>query len=343
MNTISLTTEECASIHSLLNVLTSKYSSVEDEQFLTEACVYAHELPRRIRSFLNDFKQSERPGICVISGYCIDDQSLGNTPSHWKAKLDRSPALGEEMLLVLYGSLLGDVFGWATEQDGHIVHDVFPIKENEDKQISTSSAQTIWWHTEDAFHAFSGDYVGMFCLRNSDQVPTTYACLDWVHLKPEQVDVLFEPRYLIYPDVSHLEFNGSHSPAKAEALDQSLHSARRKIQQMSASPDRISVLFGHPQSPYVRIDPYFMKQLDDDKEAQEALDGLIMLIDQVLTSVVLQPGDCCFIDNCRTVHGRKAFQARYDGTDRWLKRICVTRDLRKSRSARCSSTSRVIL
>ena len=340
MNTISLSDEECASIHSLLKVLTSRYRSVEDEQFLTEASVYAHDLPRRIRSFLNHFKQSERPGICVISGYCIDDKSLGNTPSHWKAKLDHSCTLAEEMLLVLYGSLLGDVFGWATEQDGHIVHDVFPIKENEDKQISTSSAQTIWWHTEDAFHAFSGDYVGMFCLRNSDQVPTTYACLDRIQLQPEQVNVLFEPRYLIYPDVSHLEFNGSHAPEKA---DDSLHSARQKIQEMSVNPNRISVLFGHPQCPYVRIDPYFMKQLDDDHEAQEALDGLITSIDQVLASIVLQPGDCCFIDNCRTVHGRKAFRARYDGTDRWLKRICVTRDLRKSRSARCSSSSRVIL
>jgi Fe(II)/alpha-ketoglutarate-dependent arginine beta-hydroxylase len=343
MNKLSLTNEEYASIRALLNVLTSKYSAVEDEQFLGEACVYAHELPRRVRSFLNDFKQSECPGICLISNYKVDDASFGNTPSHWKAKPADSPALAEEMLLVLYGSLLGDVFGWATEQDGHIVHDVFPIKENEDKQISTSSAQTIWWHTEDAFHAFSGDYVGMFCLRNSDQVPTTYACLDRIHLKPEQVNVLFEPRYLIYPDVSHLEFNGSHAQEKTEEPADSLHSARQKIQQMTVNPNRISVLFGHPQSPYVRIDPYFMKHLDDDEQAQQALDDFISLIDEVLGSVVLQPGDCCFIDNCRTVHGRKAFKAKYDGRDRWLKRICVTRDLRKSRSARSSSSSRVIL
>jgi Fe(II)/alpha-ketoglutarate-dependent arginine beta-hydroxylase len=344
MNKLSLTNEECASIRSLLNVLTSKYSSVEEAQFLNEAWVYAHELPRRIRSFLNDFKQSEQaPGICLISGYSVNDESLGNTPSHWKARPAPSSSLAEEMLLVLYGSLLGDVFGWATEQDGHIVHDVFPIKENEDKQISTSSAQTIWWHTEDAFHAFSGDYVGMFCLRNWERVPTTYACLDRIQLKPEQVNVLFEPRYLIYPDTSHLETNGSHAPEKAQAPDHSLLSARQKIQQMSVNPNRIAVFFGHPQCPYVRIDPYFMKYLDDDKEAQEALEDLITSIDKVLASVVLQPGDCCFIDNCRTVHGRKAFRARYDGTDRWLKRICVTRDLRKSRSARSSNNSRLIL
>lgn len=330
MSKLSLTNEENASIRSLLDVLMSKHSSAEDPQFLSEAWVFAHELPRRIRSFLNDFKQSEQaPGICLISGFPVDDKSLGNTPPHWKDRPAFSLALAEEMLLVLYGSLLGDIFGWATEQDGHIVHDVFPIKENEDKQISTSSAQTIWWHTEDAFHAFSGDYVGMFCLRNREQVPTTHASLDLVQLKPEHVKVLFEPRYLIHPDTSHLESNGFHPP--------------QKTHETKVDPNKIAVFFGHPQSPYMRIDPYFMECRADDKEAQEALDALVKSIDGALASSVLQAGDCCFIDNCRTVHGRKAFKARYDGTDRWLKRICVTRDLRKSRSARDSNKSRLIL
>ena len=34
--------------------------------------------------------------------------------------------------------------------------------------------------------------------------------------------------------------------------------------------------------------------------------------------------------------------AKYDGTDRWLKRINVTRDLRKSRGSRSHSASRLI-
>jgi alpha-ketoglutarate-dependent taurine dioxygenase len=57
---------------------------------------------------------------------------------------------------------------------------------------------------------------------------------------------------------------------------------------------------------------------------------------------VLEPGDFVFIDNYRAVHGRKPFKARYDGNDRWLKRINITRDLRKSRDARLSSTERLI-
>jgi len=43
------------------------------------------------------------------------------------------------------------------------------------------------------------------------------------------------------------------------------------------------------------------------------------------------------------VHGRRAFKARYDGRDRWFKRMSITRDLRKSRESRTDAASRVIL
>jgi hypothetical protein len=49
-----------------------------------------------------------------------------------------------------------------------------------------------------------------------------------------------------------------------------------------------------------------------------------------------------FVDNYRAVHGRRPFTARYDGTDRWLKRIGVSRDLRRSRDAGATGAARVI-
>jgi alpha-ketoglutarate-dependent taurine dioxygenase len=57
----------------------------------------------------------------------------------------------------------------------------------------------------------------------------------------------------------------------------------------------------------------------------------------------LLPGECLFIDNYRAVHGRSSFKARFDRTDRWLKRINIARDLRKSRGVRKAPASRVIL
>ena len=86
-------------------------------------------------------------------------------------------------------------------------------------------------------------------------------------------------------------------------------------------------MIGSRQAPYIRLDPYFTTPLDDDASA--ALKALAQTIDDNLQEVILQPGDCFFIDNYRIVHGRKAFKARYDGTDRWLKRVSITTDLFK--------------
>jgi alpha-ketoglutarate-dependent taurine dioxygenase len=93
---------------------------------------------------------------------------------------------------------------------------------------------------------------------------------------------------------------------------------------MNTTPEKVSVFFGSSDAPYLRLDPYFMDHLDHDWEAQQALDALTALIDTNLVDIVLQPGDFFFIDNYRAVHGRKPFKARYDGNDRWIKRISMT-------------------
>lgn len=97
-----------------------------------------------------------------------------------------------------------------------------------------------------------------------------------------------------------------------------------------------------PDAPYCRLDPYFMDP-PEDPAAREALDRLIRLINSHLEEVVLEPGEFCFIDNFKAVHGRRPFKARYDGQDRWLKRVNITRDLRRSRGSRPSSESRLLL
>ncbi|HET9785837.1 MAG TPA: hypothetical protein VFP47_01825, partial [Pyrinomonadaceae bacterium] len=122
MNQLVLSTEEITEIKALLSEVASRHNSAEDPDLLSDACVYGHELPRRVRKFLNNFKTLESPpGISLISGYTIDDNKIGTTPTHWKTKPAISPSLEEEILLVLFGSLLGDLLGWLTQQDGHII------------------------------------------------------------------------------------------------------------------------------------------------------------------------------------------------------------------------------
>jgi Fe(II)/alpha-ketoglutarate-dependent arginine beta-hydroxylase len=343
MNKITLLHEEIAAIKSIVGNIASQYRSAEDSKFLMDACLYAHELPMRVRKFINDFKMSElKPGFCIISGYPIDDATIGKTPSHWKYRPAVSPTLEVDLLLVILGTLLGDAMGWATQQDGHIIHDIFPIKECENEQLGTGSAQTLWWHNEDAFHEYRGDYIGMACLRNSDDVATTVASIDNAQVDGETIKLLFEPHFAIRPDESHQEKNAADLHNFPLDPDDPRQMAYKRIQEMNDHVKKVAIMYGHPQSPYIRVDPYFMLRVEDNERAQLAVENLIKALDSVLMDVVMRSGDIIFIDNYKAVHGRKPFKPRYDGTDRWLKRINITRDLRKSRGARISYISRVI-
>lgn len=328
---------EVTDIEALLSELTIRYTSPEDPSFLEEADVIAHDLPVRIRREIRAFRLREpQSAVRVLSGWPIRPEKVGPTPSDWRRKSPANHTLEEELLLVLLGSLLGDVIAWSTQQDGRVVHDVLPIKGHEEEQLGTGSQQLLWWHVEDAFHPYRGDYLGLMCLRNPDRVSTTFAAISQVRLTADQVRLLFGNHYTIRPDESHLPKNRGDV-----AADELMERAYVKIDKMRTAPEKIAVLFGDLNEPYLRLDPYFMRPADD-PDAQRALDALTAQIDNVLQDLVLEPGDVYFIDNYQAVHGRKSFHARFDGTDRWLKRINVTRDLRKSRDARRSAPSRVM-
>lgn len=340
---LSLSAHELEAVQVLTHEIALEYKSVEESQFIRRATVYAHELPRRIREFLTEFKLLEpTDGVCLISGYPIDNARIGKTPPHWKLKLDAATSLEEQIMFLLYGCLLGDPFAWATQQDGYLVHDVLPIEDNKYDQLGSGSEEVLFWHTEDAFHAYRADYLGLMCLRNPDGVATTIGAPDLSRLSEKQLDLLFQPRYFIKPDESHMEKNESelHKQLRRQGGDEVLNAAYEKIKELNSTPLRVPMLFGSRQAPYVRLDPYFTKPLDD--EASVALKALAQSVDDNIQEVVLQPGDCLFIDNYRIVHGRKAFKARFDGTDRWLKRINLTRDLRKSNGSRVGCEMRVM-
>lgn len=341
---LSLSAHEVEAVQALTREIALKHKSVEEPEFIRRATIYAHESPRRIRQFLNEFKLLEpSDGVCLISGYPIDNNRIGKTPAHWKWKLDAATSLQEQIMFVLFGCLLGEPFAWATQQDGYLMHDVFPIESNKYDQLGTGSEQTLWWHTEDAFHPHRADYLGLMCLRNPDGVATMIGGPDVSRLTQEQLDVLFQPRFVIKPDESHSEDNESdlHKQVRANNGNDILTIAYEKIRQLNSAPKQVPMLFGDRQNPYICLDPYFTTPLDD--EAGAALNALAQTVDGNMREVVLQPGDCIFIDNYRVVHGRRAFKARYDGSDRWLKRLNLTRDLRKSHGSRTGCEMRVIV
>jgi len=338
-----LSDEEVAAILPLVDEICAEFSSIEEQQLIGSARLGAHELPLRLREFLEGYRLREPAALCVVSGFPVQDTAIGPTPDHWNLVGKDTPTFRQEVFFLLCSVLLGDVFAWASQQDGRIMHDVLPIKAHREEQLGTGSEMLLWWHTEDTFSPFKGDYVALMCLRNPDAVETTICDANAIDWQRVDVDLLFEPEYPIRPDDSHLPKIGvGNRRAGDPVIERLLAECGRRIIDQYENPRKKPVLYGDKTRPYMSLDPYYMLLDQMTPNARAAFDGFTAAIDAALTGVVLQPGDIAFIDNFRAVHGRQSFTARYDGTDRWLKRLNITRDLRASRSARRSSDDRVV-
>lgn len=319
-NTYTLNGAESAAMEDLAREIRDRYDSVEDPRFITDARTLARQLPVDLLWWGERARYSDDLGWFRIRGLRIDQDELGPTPPVFEPE-PRRPALLPEIALVLFASLLGEVFGWETQQNARLVHDVVPGADQEYSQTSASSTAELGWHTEDAFHPYRADYLVLGCLRNPDDVPTTLAQLCDLELSEEVRAQLERPAYHHLPDTSH-------SPG--ESGDAAW-----------MAPPRLPVLSGSRASQSMCIDADFTVAAYDDREAAKALAVARDEITGRLSDVALAPGDFLFVDNHRCVHGRRAFKARYDGTDRWLKRVSVTRDLRRMADAGVTGSARV--
>jgi len=333
MQRIKLNSTEISAIDLLLADIIKNYAGADAEPFVKDAAVWSHQLPLRLRKGINELRLTEEDdGVFIVSGLPVDDDRIGSTPASLDALPAASPTYREEAFLVLVAVLLGDLIAWATQQSGRVIHDVFPIRDHEHMQLGTGCRELLTLHTEDAFHPFRADYLAMLCLRNPQRAPTTVASVASLNLDDATSQLLRQPHYTILPDESHRGITG---------IADDTQDAENRVEKMLRTPKKIPVLFGDQQRPYLRMDPYFM-DLPEAQAPRHALQTLIGHLENSTVDVILEPGDVCIMDNYRVVHGRRPFQARFDGTDRWLKRVLVARDLRKSIVARSNIQSRVI-
>jgi Fe(II)/alpha-ketoglutarate-dependent arginine beta-hydroxylase len=329
--THELTPREVTTVCDLLDGLTAEYGSAEHPEFLAAARGLAYRgLPSDLLDTLERFGDTEFAEVLAVTGLPVDDAAIGPTPTHWNAQSPANRTLREELYHVLLGSVLGDPFGWSTLQDGHLVQNVLPIRAQEQEQSGHGSLVTLAWHTEDGFHPYRCDYLSLMGLRNDDLVPTTVASIADIGFTSRQLEVLAQPRFLIRPDNEHVYQRVRDGRGEGN------------LPQDWFDPAPTAVLFGDLARPYLRIDPYFMSAVPGDADAERALDAVVTGLERALVEVPLQPGFVCFVDNYRAVHGRQAFRPRYDGRDRWLKKVVLTRDLRKSRAAREYPDSHVL-
>ena len=337
---IQLDADEAASIDDIIAELAGKYDSVENSEFLREVGLSAQAMPRRLRETLLRFKLQESWPVCLINGFRIDDAKIGRTPDHWMDRATVAASRREDFYLMLCCHLLGEAVAWATEQGGHLIHEVVPIAGNDGGQLGTST-DPLEWHTEDAFHPERMDYVALLCLRNQDRVATTYAFVDDLKLDEATKAALMRPAYPYQPDEGN-RADRDLSPDETGLVAELIHSSHARVLQMYHEPELVPALFGGLSKPYLRVHPYYIASFGDDSEARDAFDALKGAVNDALQEVVLSPGGLLIIDNYRAVHGRRKLPGHYDGTDRWLKRAFIVRDLRKTRHLRVSSEHRVV-
>jgi L-asparagine oxygenase len=331
-----LSRSENLAIDELLADLSRVYETGEAPDFVRVVRRIAFSgLPATLVQFLENFYHAEPAAAFALTGFEVDDSRVGPTPAHWNGQPDRRSTLREELFFMLVGAVLGDVFAWSTLQDGHFIHNVQPIQGQEQEQSGHGSLALLAWHTEDGFHPYRCDYLGLMGIRNHDHIPTTFASVDFVKIPSRQKEILYEPRFLLRPDNEHL--NQQHRDSYGEESNSELVAA------VWSDPPAVAVLFGDPRRPFLRIDPIFMSARAGDHEAEEALRLIIEELDRGLEELLIDPGVVCFIDNYRAIHGRYAFHPRYDGTDRWLKKMLLTRDLRKSRGLRLDPAASVLI
>ncbi|WJZ48424.1 TauD/TfdA family dioxygenase [Actinomycetia phage DSL-LC01] len=206
----------------------------------------------------------------------------------------------------------GTMIGYKQEQRGARVQHLLPNPKTEYGQISTSSKVELELHTETAFHPYKPDHLFLLCVRGDPTAFTTFArvnrIVDRILYKYDDEDAIEQLQLANFQTSLDDSFMADGSPDATIIMP---------ILRMVADPRRSD----YPWE--MSFDSFLMKGLTPG--AARALDVLRQAVSESVEEIALEAGDLLVINNHTVVHGRKPFQARYDGTDRWILRA-MTRE-----------------
>jgi len=209
-----------------------------------------------------------------------------------------------QQTLLQYASKFGHPISYIQEQQGSLIQNIVPVHKTETQQISTSSKVELALHTEAAFHPHKPDYVMLLCLRGDPTAVTTYANVEDIvsQLSGEIIQYLKDPAFTIGIDQSFKLPGKSYKLTTSHLLEEETKGEYNMI-----------------------YDEDLMKPVNI--LASMAIDKFGEAVSNCVQEIVLKTGDLLIIDNNKTIHGRKPFQPKYDGTDRWVQRMLVRKQL----------------
>lgn len=253
------------------------------------------------------------PAALLISGLPVDDD-LPATP----IEADELPSGVAELskrVLLSVAVLLGDPVSYLAEKGGVPVQDVFPTRSERNRPSNASSERALGFHTEMVFnparperpmHLGAPTFVLLFGLRcPTDRAPATaFVERDdlFAKLSANDLHLLREPQFQLMAPFSFTDGLGAARPWSVP----------------------VPLLHGPTEASSMAFDTACgVRALSE--EAQEALGALVTACEDptIHQEVHLRAGDLLVLNNDRCAHARSAFDARFDGTDRWIQRVYV--------------------
>jgi alpha-ketoglutarate-dependent taurine dioxygenase len=267
--------------------------------FFNAAEILEGALPDSVRAALCALRRGAAHAV-VVRGL-PSDPDPGPTPAH-AGELPPAPARGNAWLASCVRRL-GDEFAYEMEKKGATVHNVHPTYEGANTQSNAGFKVDLSLHTENAFHPLRPDFVCLYCVRSPADAPATrLVVLDDIlaQLTDHEIEVLRQPRFTIRVVDSHR--------AEGEA-DIELP---------------LVPLTGSPRRPLIR---WHETLRANDDVAARVCRAFEEAARSATRHVRLEQGDLLAFANHTCLHGRDRFDARLDGSDRWVLRGYAMRDL----------------
>lgn len=225
---------------------------------------------------------------------------------------------GEACLLGL-AYHLGIPYGYSREHKGAAIQQVVAMPGRQGVQSSEGSDTPLGFHTESSFAQTRPDFLLLACRREG----------------PVQIPTLVLDVHELLDRISSLA---------ASALTRPIFSVRSPASFgepsfLSTDTHVIDVMAGEAG---LRLDLEGLLE-SKDEAGKAALAELFAAIVSAGTPVLLGEGDILIIDNRRAAHARPAFQAIFDGQQRWLQRCLVRAEFWSCRSAMQAEGVRILL
>lgn len=284
---------------------------------LNELDYFRFQFPKRVAQELIKFKRTpNKKGILYIKNTPID-RYIPQTPFNGKRSKSKETLVSEYSLL-LFMLYMGDPIAYEDEKEGELVQNICPVRGEERKQ-ENSGSHLLKLHTENGFHPYKPDHIGLLSLRDdrNQEAKTLVSSIQdaLFYLPSTAIELLRKPLYRIKPSTSFTSYNNKKYKPKLKPI-----------------------LTGDIFHPNLCIDFNLMETYDS--RAQWALESLKKQLNKNIFEVTLAPGDLLIIDNNLVVHGRTKFRPYYDGKDRWLQRMFTVCDIRSSTGIRSNDNHR---